>query len=91
VTALLLSAIGYSLTNRDEPGLPGGLTCLKTASLFAKYHDRSLDAATANGVQEHLSHCPKCRKHYEERYPSEVRNRSSAETVLFAVAAQLHH
>ena len=88
VAALLLSAIGYGLANRNEPGSRGGLTCRETAPLLAKYHDQSLDAAAANGVQEHLSHCPRCRKHYEELYPSEVRNRSSAETGLLAVAAQ---
>ena len=90
-TALLLSAIGYGLTSRDQPGSLGAFDCLKTASLFAGYHDRSLDDATTKGVEEHLSRCPNCRQHYDELYPSEVRNRLSAETGRLAVAVPIHH
>ena len=86
---LLFSAVGYGLMDRDEPGTRAGLTCQETVPLLAKYHDRSLEATAANDVQEHLSHCPMCRKRYEARYPNEVRNHSSAENRLVAVAAYL--
>ena len=70
------------------PGSPARLTCRQTVPLLAEYHDQTLGAAVASDVREHLLHCPMCRKHYEELYPSEVRNGSSVETRLFAVASQ---
>jgi len=88
LAGLLFSAVGYGLTNHDETGSRARLNCRETVPLLAKYHDRSLDAAVASDVREHLSRCPSCRKHYEELYPSEVRKRSSAQTGLVAVAAQ---
>ncbi len=86
--ALLLSlAVGYGLTKRDEPTPRAGLNCREAVPLFAKYHDKSLDAAVANHVREHLSRCPKCREHYEEVYPSEVRSSSVVGYQQLAFAA----
>ena len=87
VTALLLSAIGYGVMSRDTAGSLN-LNCSETAALFAKYHDDTLGAAKKNAVREHLSRCPKCREHYDEQYPSEVRTGSSAPTAPLAMASQ---
>jgi hypothetical protein len=83
---LLISVIGYGLTNRDTPVPRAALNCRDTIQLLAKYHAGSLDAVGASGVREHLSHCPKCRKYYDETFPSEVRNHSSVESRLLVAA-----
>ncbi|MDA1049040.1 MAG: zf-HC2 domain-containing protein [Planctomycetota bacterium] len=90
IFVLLFSAIGYGLTNRDDPESRAGLNCRETVPLLAKYHDQSLEAAVATDVREHLSHCPSCRKHYEEMYPSEVRNPLSTPIRLAAIASHFY-
>ena len=87
---LLISLIGYGLTNRDTPAPRAALNCRETIQLLAKYHAGSLDVAGANGVREHLSNCPRCRKHYDESFPSEVRNHSSVESRLLVAATHFH-
>jgi hypothetical protein len=89
--AVLLSlAVGYGLKNRDEPAPRARLNCRDAVPLFAEYHDKKLDAVVASDVREHLSRCPKCREHYEDLYPNEVRNRSSGENRVVAVIAPTH-
>jgi hypothetical protein len=87
---LLVAAIGYGLvtqmTGEDPAEIRAGLNCRETIRLLASYQDQSLEDSVAKEVREHLSRCPSCRKHYEEKYPSEVRNRSSAESRQVALA-----
>ena len=90
---LLLFAISYGLVNSGDPSAGGVLDCREASSLFAQYHDKTLDAVARMEVEEHLSRCPQCRKHYEQRYPgpNEARSRSSADTRWLAMAAKLPH
>ncbi|MBC8352170.1 MAG: zf-HC2 domain-containing protein [Planctomycetes bacterium] len=89
VAVLIFSAIGYGLTNPKQPGSQSGLTCRETVPLLVSYHDESLEANAAKDVRDHLSHCPMCRKHFEEMYPNEVRAPSSASHELLAFASNV--
>jgi hypothetical protein len=78
--------VGYGLATRDRAIPRANLTCSEAVPLFAKYHDRSLEADLTNDVREHLSRCPKCREHYVKQFPSEVRNSLSFDRWPVAVA-----
>lgn len=86
VAVLVLLAVSYALIGGGASDAKAGLTCSETAPLLAKYHDQSLEADVANDVREHLSRCPACQKHYEDAYPSEVRNRAPKTDQLVASA-----
>lgn len=83
---LLISVICYATASRDGETPRASLNCRETVRLMANYHDRSLAPDVAKDVLEHLSHCPQCREHYKERYPSEVRNWGLGESRIAAVA-----